>query len=84
MQKQYETDDIWEKSNNAYSLSIRDTVMSIFTILCFFLPQYQRQRKLSFGVNIALLRQCSFCAMPFSARALKKPNSLLVFFRARA
>ena len=40
--------NIWEKSNDAYSLSIRvqTTInhISIFTFLCF-LCQYQRQRK---------------------------------------
>ena len=41
--------NVWEKSNEAYSLSIRvqTTInhISIFTFLCFFLWQYQRQRK---------------------------------------
>ena len=47
MQKQYEK-NVWEKSNDAYSLSIRvqTTInhVSVFTFLCF-LRQYQRQRK---------------------------------------
>jgi len=46
-QKQYEK-NVWEKSNDAYSLSItvQSTInhISIFTFLCF-LRQYQRQRK---------------------------------------
>ena len=46
-QKQYEK-NVWEKSNDAYSLSIRvqTTInhISLFTFLCF-LWQYQRQRK---------------------------------------
>ena len=45
--KQYEK-NVWEKSNDAYSLSIRVqttiSYISIFTFLCF-LWQYQRQRK---------------------------------------
>ena len=48
MQKQYKK-NVWEKSNEAYSLSIRvqTTInrVSIFMFLCWFLPQYQRQRK---------------------------------------
>ena len=47
IQKQYEK-NVWEKSNDAFSLSIRiqTTInhISIFTFLCF-LKQYQRQRK---------------------------------------
>ena len=47
IQKQYEK-NVWEKSNDAYSLSIwvQTTInhISIFTFLCF-LWQYQRQRK---------------------------------------
>ena len=47
IQKQYEK-NVWEKSNDAYSLSIRVQItinhISIFTFLCF-LCQYQRQRK---------------------------------------
>ena len=43
--------NVWEKSNDAYSLSIgvQTTInhFSIFTFLCF-LPQYQRQRKCLF------------------------------------
>ena len=46
-QKQYEK-NVWEKSNDEYSLSIRvqSTInhISIVTFLCF-LRQYQRQRK---------------------------------------
>ena len=46
-QKQYEK-NVWEKSNDAYSLSIRVQTpinhISMFTFLCF-LWQYQRQRK---------------------------------------
>jgi len=41
--------NVWEKGNDAYSLSIRvqSTInhISIFTFLCFFVRQYQRQRK---------------------------------------
>ena len=40
--------NVWEQSNDAYSLSIKvqTTInhISIFTFLCF-LPQYQRQRR---------------------------------------
>jgi len=47
IQKQYEK-NVWEKGNDAYSLSIRvqSTIkhISIFTLL-YFLRQYQRQRK---------------------------------------
>ena len=47
IQKQYEK-NVWEKSNDAYPLSIRvqTTInhISIFTFLCFLWP-YQRQRK---------------------------------------
>ena len=48
IQRQYEK-NVWEKSNDAHSLSIRvqSTInhISIFTFLCFFLRQYQRRRK---------------------------------------
>ena len=38
--------NVWEKSNDAYSLSI--TVQTTINhILIWFLPQYQRQRKQS-------------------------------------
>ena len=46
IQKQYEK-NVWKKSNDAYSLSVREQTtinhISIFTFLCF-LWQYQRQR----------------------------------------
>ena len=46
--------NVWEKSNDAYSMSIRVQTMinhiSIFTFLCS-LPQYQRQRKCFFGAQ---------------------------------
>ena len=40
--------NVWVKSNDAYSLSIRVQAtnhISIFKFLCFFLRQHQRQRK---------------------------------------
>ena len=46
MQKQYEK-NVWKKSNEAYSLSIRvqTTINHISICFFFFLPQYQLQRK---------------------------------------
>ena len=43
MQKQFEK-NVWEKSNDAYSLSIRVQTTKNHISICF-LPQYQRQRK---------------------------------------
>ena len=43
MQKQYEK-DVWERSNDTYSLSVRVQTMINHISVCF-LPQYQRQRK---------------------------------------
>ena len=45
MQKQYE-ENVWEKSNDAYALSIRvQTTINQFSIFFVFLLQYQRQTK---------------------------------------
>ena len=43
MQKQYEK-NVWETSNDTYSLSVR-VQTTINNISICFLPQYQRQRK---------------------------------------
>ena len=44
MQKQYEK-HVWETSNDTYSLSVRVQTTINHISICFFLPQYQRQRK---------------------------------------
>ena len=43
MQKQYEK-NVWETSNDTYSLSVRVQTTLNHVSVCF-LPQYQRQRK---------------------------------------
>ena len=43
MQKQYEK-NVWETSNDTYSLSVRVQTTINHISICF-LPQYQRQRK---------------------------------------
>ena len=47
MQKQFEK-NAWEKSNDAYSLSIRVHTTKNHISICFFTTQYQRQRKCFF------------------------------------
>ena len=54
--------NVWKKSNDAYSLSIRAQTainhISIFTFLCFFLRQYQRP-EIVFFQSASWKRHCA-------------------------
>ena len=83
MQKQYEKKNVWEKSNDAHSLSIRVQTtgnhMSIFTFLFFF------YHNINVKENAFLEREVKKALRDTLARvAWLGPTNLLLFFSEQA